>query len=71
MPTNHALEEALGEERFIAYMQCYTPTVKAMEDRVPLAIRPNLLTYLLGEGYVSKNAKFKRVWDEVRTERTF
>ena len=71
MPTNPALDEALGEERCITYILFYTPTVKAMEDRVPLAVRPNLLTYLLGEGYMSESAKFKHVWDEVRTEWTF
>ena len=51
-------------------MQAYTPSVKALEDRVPLVGRPNLLTYMLGEQYISRNPKFKTVWDEVRMERT-
>ena len=51
-------------------MQLYTPTIKAMEERVPLAMRPNLLTYLLGRGYVSKSPKFEKVWREVDTQRT-
>jgi hypothetical protein len=70
MPTQPALQAALGEE-CVTYAQFYTPTVKGMEERVPLAGHPNLLTYLLGEAYVSTHAKFKRVWDEVRTHRTY
>lgn len=71
MPTHPALDVALGEERCITYVQFYTPTVKAMEKGVPLSNRPYLLTYLLGEAYVSSNSNFKRVWDEVSTNRTF
>ena len=52
------------------YLQAYTPFVKALEDRIPLVSRPNLLTYLLGQRYVSTSPKFKRVWEEVSTERT-
>ena len=70
MPEHPALEEAVGDEPQVVYAQFYSPTVKAMEERVPLIARPNLLTYLLGEGYVSGSAKFKGVWDEVRTQRT-
>lgn len=69
MPTNHALEVALQERR-VVHAQFYTPTVKAMEERVPLLSRPHLLTYLLGEGYIRNATKFKAVWDEVRTQRT-
>ena len=36
-----------------------------------LAGHPNLLTYVLGEAYVSTHAEFKRVWDEVLTYRTY
>ena len=41
--------------------------VKAMEERVPLRVRPHLLMYLLGEGYVSSRDKFRfsEVWQEV------
>ena len=70
MPHHPALQAAIGEE-CATYIQFYTPTVKAMEERVPLAGHPNLLTYLLGEAYVSTHAKFKRIWDEVRTYRTY
>ena len=70
MPVHPALEVALGEEPRLTYCQFYSPTVKAMEERVPLIARPHLLTYLLGEGYVSGRTKFKGVWDEVRTQRT-
>ena len=44
--------------------------VKAMEERVPLRVRPHLLTYLLGEGYVSSRDKFGEVWQEVDLQRT-
>ena len=44
--------------------------VKAMEERVPLRVRPHLLTYLLGEGYVSSRDKFSEVWQEVDWQRT-
>jgi hypothetical protein len=45
--------------------------VKAMEERVPLQVRPNLLTYLLGEGYVrNRPNKFGKVWREVDSQRT-
>ena len=70
MPRPPALQAALGEE-CATYIQFYTPIVKAMEERVPLAGHPNLLTYLLGEAYVSTHTKFKCVWDEVRTFRTY
>ena len=47
--------------------------VKAMEERVPLRVRPHLLTYLLGdsEEYVSsRDKKFGEVWQEVDSQRT-
>lgn len=45
--------------------------VKAMEERVPLRVRPHLLTYLLGEEYVSsRDKKFGGVWQEVDSQRT-
>ena len=45
--------------------------VKAMEERVPLHVRrPHLLTYLLGEGYVSSRDKFGKIWQEVDSQRT-
>ena len=31
---------------------------------------PNLLTYLLGKGFVSGSAKFKGVWDKIHTQLT-
>ena len=37
---------------------------------MPLLARPNLLTYLLGEVYVSESARFRAVWDEVNTQHT-
>ena len=44
--------------------------VKVMKQRVPLHVRPHLLTYLLGEGYVSSRDKFGEVWQEVDSQRT-
>ena len=67
-PVNAGLEAAVGG--YMAYLQLYTPTIRAMEKRVPLATRPNLLVYLLGCGYVSRRSKFKKVWKEVHTQRT-
>ena len=32
----------------IDYLQTYTPSVKALENRLPLASRPNLLTHVWG-----------------------
>ena len=40
------------------YVQLYTSMVKAMEQWVPLNVRPHLLMYLLGEGCVSSRDKF-------------
>ena len=68
LPFNNELEAAVGGH--ITFLQTYTPTVKAMEDRVPLDVRPNLLTYLLGRVYVSTKSKFQKVWEEVVTQRT-
>ncbi len=63
------LERVAGDAE-ITYVQMYTSMVKAMARRVPLNVRPNLLTYLLGEGYVRTRDKFKEVWQEVDTQRT-
>ena len=52
------------------YLQHYTPTIKPMQDRVPLAPRPHLLTFLLGSEYVRQRPKFRAVWDEVQSERS-
>ena len=68
-PKNPSLEAAVGGNK-VVYAQHYTPTVKALEERVPLAGRPNLLTYLLGTGFVSSTSRFAKVWDEVNKERT-
>ena len=54
----------------MTYIQLYSSMVKAMEQRVPLQVRPHLLTYLLGEGYVSSKDKFQWVWREVDSNRT-
>ena len=54
----------------ISYLQAYTSTVKVTEDREPLQVKPHLLTYLFGEGYVSGREKFGQVWQEVDTKRT-
>lgn len=62
--------DAAFEGHPVVFAQCYTPTVKGMENRVPLLAHPNLLTYLLGEAYVSQNARFHQVWEEVSTQRT-
>ena len=56
-PRNSNLEEA-GSGHNVTYVQLYTSMVKAMEQRVPLNVRPHLLTYLLGEGCVSSRDKF-------------
>ena len=48
----------------------YTPFIKGMDERVPLVFRPHLLTYMLSEQYVRTNQKFRKVWDEVQTQRT-
>lgn len=37
---------------------------------MPLITRPHLLTFLLGAEYVKSNPKFKKVWEEVDTQRT-
>lgn len=68
-PTNPDLTEGVDGHR-VTYVQLYTSTVKAMESRVPLQGRPHLLTYLLGEGYVSTSRRFREVWQEVDTQRT-
>ena len=62
------MEAAVGGH--LTYLQAYTSTVKAMNDREPLQVRPHLLTYLLGESYVSGKEKFRQVWQEVDTRRT-
>ena len=67
-PRNPSLQAAVGA-RDLPYVQFYTPLVKAMEEQVPLASKPNL-TYLLGEGYVSGSHKFRSMWQEVDTQRT-
>lgn len=69
-PRHRELQQDVGVGGSLLYVQAYTPLAKALEDRVPLVGRPNLLTYMLGERYVSTSPKFKAVWDEVRTERT-
>ena len=46
-PRNPAIEAA-ASGHFVAYIQHYTPLVKAMEDKQPLILRPHLITYLLG-----------------------
>ena len=61
LPVNAGLEAAVGG--YMTYLQLYTPTIKAMEKRVPLAMRPNLLVYLLGCRHVSRRSKFKKVWE--------
>ena len=55
----------------IMYAQCYSSTVKGLENRVPLlhVARPNLLTYHLREAYMSQNSRFRPVWEEVHTQR--
>jgi hypothetical protein len=64
-PRNPNLESAISGAR-VPYIQLYTSMVKAMVERVPLQVRPNLLTYLLREGYVrSRPKKFGEVWREV------
>ena len=70
MPTHPVLQWAVGD-RCVTYAQFYTPTAKAMDERVPLKGHPYLLTYLLGKVYVSTQSKFKHLWDEISTHRTF
>ena len=50
------LEAAVGGHK-VVYAQHYTLTVKALEERVTLAGRPNLLTYLLGTQFVSSMSR--------------
>ena len=64
------VQDAAFEGHPVVFAQCYTPTVKGMENRVPLLAHPNLLTYLLGEAYVSQNARFHQVWEEVQVGNT-
>lgn len=68
-PRNPNLDHAVGGAT-VTYLQLYTSMVKAMEERVPLRVRPHLLTYLLGEGYVRSRSKFGEVWQEVDSQRT-
>ena len=68
-PNNPNLEGAAGNHN-VTYAVFYTPMAKAFEDRIPLEARPYLLTYLLGQGYVSRRPKFQQLWKEVETERT-
>jgi hypothetical protein len=62
--------DAAFQDRPIPYAQCYSPTVKGMENRVPLLAYPNLLTYMFGEAYMSQSTRFRQVWEEVNTQRT-
>ena len=68
-PNNPNLEAAMGN-RTVQYLHLYTPMVKPLQERLPLAVRPYLLTYLLGKGYVSRTSMFEHVWMEVNKERT-
>lgn len=69
-PVQPVLEDAIGPQGRLDYVQLYTPFFKGMDECVPLISRPHLLTFMLGEQYVQTNRKFKEVWDEVRTQRT-
>jgi hypothetical protein len=69
-PVHDELEAAVGPSATLMFLQLYTPFVKAMEERVPLVARPHLLSYMLGEDYVRRNRRFKKIWDEVHSERT-
>lgn len=60
----------LVDSHYVTYVQLYTSMVKAMEQCVPLHVRPHLLTYLLGEGYISSRNKFREVWQEVDSKRS-
>ena len=66
-PKNPNLEHAVSGAT-LTYVQPYISMVKAMEERVPLHVRPRLLTYLIGEGYVSSRVKFGEVWQEVDSQ---
>ena len=68
-PINPIIDAAAGGH-FVTFLQHYTPMVKGMEEHVPLSVRPHLLTYLLGAGYIKRRAKFKHVSQEVDTQRT-
>ena len=68
-PNNPDLLSAVGEEVEVVFQQHYTPIVKGLEERVRLAGRPHLLTYILDKEYVSRRPKFARVWSEVETDR--
>ena len=48
----------------------YTPITKPLEELTPLQVQPYLLTYLLGQRYVSTKPKFRDLWNEMETERT-
>ena len=61
MPFCPALHAAVGNYP-VVHLQHYTPFIKGMDNDVaPLLERPHLMTYLLGEGYISKRPKFKSV----------
>jgi hypothetical protein len=73
-PRSSVVEAATGGR--VTFLQHYTPMVKSMQQGenpvrdMLLMAHPHLLTYLLGTGYVSKRPKFKRIWEEVNTQRT-
>ena len=64
---NPDLDAAFGGHN-VTYIQLYLSMVKAMEQRVPLQVRPHLLTYLLMEGYVSSKDKFQWEVDSNQTK---
>ena len=69
-PLHPELEQAASRSGNMVYLQLYTPFVKTLEDRMPLLYRPNLLTYMLGERYIRMSPKFRKVWEEVNSEKT-
>jgi hypothetical protein len=50
----------------VMFVHHYTPTVKALEEWVPPFAKPNLLTYLLGTGYLGSSRRLAKVWQEVK-----
>ena len=63
--------EAVGNYN-IMYLQHYTPTVKSLHDRTPMAMacKLHLLTFLLGLTYIIRRPKFISTWREVSNGRT-
>ena len=53
----------------VVHLQHYTPTVKSLQEKTPLAAKPHLLTFLLGSTYISRQAKFASTWREVSSGR--